>query len=101
MNRAERRALAKAQRNMAIRQNMESVKKKEANRAIVFQNRMYLAATVLALHREFGFGRTRCLKALHAIEDIAFNASCAEELRQNAVAETGIDIPAETEDFSG
>lgn len=101
MNRAERRALAKQQKNTASKVNVEKAKQQEANKAIRFQNRMFLAATVLALHREFGFGAGRCLKALHAIERIAFDASCAEELRQQALDEVHIDVPGETEDFIG
>lgn len=96
MNRSQRRQLAKLQRHGITVQDLKNTAKREANSAIVFQNRMFLAATAIALHREFGFGKERCLRALHAIEDIAFEATCAEELREQAIAETGIDIPSET-----
>lgn len=92
MNRAERRAGAKMQRSVVQRIHTEKEKRREANRAISFQNKMYLAATVLALHREFDFDTERCLKVLNAITDIVFEADCAEVLMEQALDEVGINI---------
>lgn len=97
MNRAARRATARAQRNQAIGNKIASEKRNEANRAIKFQNAMYLSATALTLHRTFGFGQARCLRALEAISNTAFEADCAEQLIEQVKAEIGISIGSEVE----
>lgn len=97
MNRAERRTAVKIQRSVVQKVNLEKEKRRESSKAISFQNKMYLAATVLALHREFDFDTMQCLTALNAITDIVFNADCAEILNEQALEEAGINIVGEVE----
>lgn len=51
-----------------------------------------VAACALALHRVYGFGQARIIRALDAMDDIAFNALSFEEIRQALLSETGIDV---------
>lgn len=93
MNRADRRAAAKMMRNVAQQRNIAEIKKKEARKAISFQNRFFMAATALVLHDELGFDVDRVSDLMAKIADVQFNALSAEELWQRVETELGITIP--------
>ena len=54
--------------------------------------RTTVAACGLALHRCFGFGKLRILKALDEMDKLAFESLSFEEIRQTLMDETGIDL---------
>lgn len=93
MNRLDRRAAAKMMRNAAQQRNIAEIKKKEAHKAISFQNRFFMAATALVLHDELGLDIDRVSDIMSKIADVQFNALSAEELWQRVEVEMGIKIP--------
>lgn len=54
--------------------------------------RTTVAACGLALHRCFGFGKLRILKALNEMDRLAFESLSFEEIRKELLEETGVDV---------
>lgn len=54
--------------------------------------RTTVAACGLALHRCFGFGKLRILKALEEMDKLAFESLSFEEIRKALLDETGVDL---------
>ena len=54
--------------------------------------RTTVAACGLALHRCFGFGKMRILKALDEMDKLAFESLSFEEIRKALLDETGVDV---------
>jgi hypothetical protein len=54
--------------------------------------RTTVAACGLALHRCFGFGKKRILKALDEMDKLAFESLSFDEIRQALLDETGVDL---------
>lgn len=51
-----------------------------------------VAGCALALHRCFGFGQKRILRALQYMDQVAFEALSFEEIRKALVDKVGIDV---------
>lgn len=66
---------------------------REATEAVAKHN-VYttVAACALTLHRVFGFGQLRILRALEHMDQITFEALSFEEVRRALKEETGIDV---------
>lgn len=54
--------------------------------------RSYYAATMLALHEEYGFGQDRCIRALKAIETKLVECISNQELVEEAEKQLKIEI---------
>lgn len=54
--------------------------------------RTTVAACGLALHRCFGFGKLRILKALNEMDRLTFESLSFEEIRKELLEETGVDV---------
>lgn len=54
--------------------------------------RTTVAACGLALHRKFGFGKKRILKALDEMDRLSFESLSFDEIRQALMDETGVDL---------
>lgn len=66
---------------------------RESTEAVAKHNVYTTVATCgLALHREFGFGQQRILRAFEYMDKLAFESLSFEEIRQALLAETGIDV---------
>lgn len=50
------------------------------------------AAVCLALHDVYGFGQTRCIRALNAIDERITTMITSEEIRQETLDRVGVDI---------
>lgn len=70
--------------NKMLRESTEAVAKHNVYTTV--------AACALALHRVYGFGQTRIIRALDEMDNLAFNAFSFEEIRQALLNETGIDV---------
>ena len=57
-----------------------------------YQSKMILSAMCLALREQFGFGQTRCLRMLEAVERITTNALTSVELIDQCKDELNIDL---------
>ena len=51
-----------------------------------------VAACGLTLHRAFGFGQKRVLRALQAMDKLVFEADCFEQIREALRDEVGVDV---------
>ena len=51
-----------------------------------------VAACGLTLHRAFGFGQKRVLRALQAMDKLVFDADCFEQIREALRDEVGVDV---------
>lgn len=54
--------------------------------------RTTVAACGLALHRCFGFGKARIMKAFAEMDRLAFDSMCFEEIRKALLEETGVNV---------
>lgn len=50
------------------------------------------AAICLALHDVYGFGQTRCIRALNAVDERITTMITSEEVRREALDRAGVDI---------
>ena len=92
MNRAERRAQAKASR--AYNNYSAACKRyeKEAKRIAYHEINLLWAGVFVAMHRRFGWGKKRLTRLYGEIKDIMLNSMSGEELRDVCKAETGMDV---------
>jgi hypothetical protein len=70
--------------NRMLRESTEAVAKHNAYTTV--------ASCALAMHRIHGFGQTRILRVLDEMDRLAFEAFSFEEIRQELLNETGINI---------
>ena len=92
MNRAERRAQAKANRAYS---NYDAACKRyqaEAKRVAYHEINLMWAGTFVAMHRRFGWGKKRLTRLYNEIKDIMLNSMSGDELRRLCKAETGLDV---------
>lgn len=54
--------------------------------------RTTVAACGLVLHRCYGFGKKRILRAFDAMDKLILETLCFEEIRKNLADETGVDV---------
>lgn len=95
MNRQQRRAQAqKISRQKLIQEARQQIHEDVAQVVENHKTEMLMACFCLALHREFGFGRDRCLRALHAVDTViepAISGEVTKEmLRDQCVKECGV-----------
>lgn len=95
MNRAERCRQARQKKQIS-----DEIKKAVLRQAEQQLNdgrvEAILVCMTLVLHREFGFGRERCLRALRAVDQMVRpwieGEENLDEIRQKVIDQVGIDI---------
>lgn len=92
MNRAERRAAAKANRAYMSYDAACKRYQEEARRVAYHEINLMWAGTFVAMHRRFGWGKKRLTRLYNEIKSIMLNAMSGEELRELCKAETGMDV---------
>ena len=60
-----------------------------------------VAACGLTLHRAFGFGQKRVLRALGEMDKLVFEADCFEQIREALRDEVGVDVRKMWEEQNG
>jgi len=70
--------------NRMLRESTEAVAKHNVYTTV--------AACALALHRVYGFGQLRIIRALEEMDRLAFESFSFEEIREALLNETGIDV---------
>lgn len=95
MNRQQRRLQAqKISRKKLIQTARQQIHEDVAQVVENHKTEMLMACFCLALHREFGFGKVRCLRALNAIDEIVLPVIkgdvTKEMLRDQCVAECDV-----------
>lgn len=60
-----------------------------------------VAACGLTLHRAFGFGQKRVLRALREMDKLVFEADCFEQIREALRDEVGVDVRKMWEEQNG
>lgn len=92
MNRAERRAQAKASRAYNSYDAACRRYEREAKRIAYHEINLLWAGVFVAMHRRFGWGKKRLTRLYGEIKDIMLNSMSGEQLRDLCLKETGLNV---------